>query len=146
FFFTSDQGRTQAKRIALGYLVSTVVFTVSIALPGPGRYVAWALALAQEAGFLLLGQRRRSGRRPRSRDEAVQSMMAAPADPELAVNAPHLAERFGLFMIILLGEIVISVGTAAIVVEHRGVSYWLGLTFGLILAAALWWIYFTSAA
>jgi low temperature requirement protein LtrA len=146
FRYTSDRGPTQSKRIALGYVVSTVVFAGSAALSGPGRYVAWGLALAQEAGFLLLGQRRRRSTRPRNRAEAVKSMMDAPTDPELAVNAAHLAERFGLFMIILLGEIVVSVGAAAIAIEHRSIRYWMGLILGLILAAALWWIYFTSAA
>ena len=49
-------------------------------------------------------------------------------------------------MIILLGEIVVSVGAAALDVEDRGASYWVGLLSGLVLAAALWWIYFDSAA
>ena len=49
-------------------------------------------------------------------------------------------------MIILLGEIVVSVGVAAVDVPDRGVHYWVGLLAGLILAAALWWIYFDAAA
>jgi low temperature requirement protein LtrA len=73
-------------------------------------------------------------------------MLAPPSDPALRVDAAHVAERFGLFMIILLGEIVISVGSAAILVEDHGASYWSGLMAGFVLAAALWWIYFASSA
>src|SRR6185312_2603811 len=62
------------------------------------------------------------------------------------VDAAHLAERFGLMMIILLGEVVVGVGTAAVDLPDHGARYWLGLLAGLVLAAALWWIYFTAAA
>jgi low temperature requirement protein LtrA len=143
--YRSDQHRLTARRVSAGYVVSALAFGLSAMLPAPWRYIVWGLALVQEAGFLLLGETRRRPRR-RDRDEALKSMMAPPRDPALLVDAAHLAERFGLFMIILLGEIVVSVGAAAILVEHHGATYWLGLCSGLILAAALWWIYFSSAA
>jgi low temperature requirement protein LtrA len=162
FAFTSDQRRRIARRISLRYAISTALFVISALLPLPWRYVFWGLALAQEAGLLLTEARERSkARRGKGdwnederdgqardgvdRDEALAEAFAAPARGELQVNAHHLAERFGLFMIIMLGEIVISVGSAAIVVHHPGVHYWLALLSGLILAAALWWVYFTSA-
>src|SRR5262249_44416022 len=46
FPFVSDRGSTRAKRISIGYVVSTVLFAGSAALTGPGRYVLWAIALA----------------------------------------------------------------------------------------------------
>jgi len=49
-------------------------------------------------------------------------------------------------MIILLGEIVVSVGFSAADVDHATAGTWTGLLAGLVLAAALWWIYFDSAA
>ena len=49
-------------------------------------------------------------------------------------------------IIILLGEVVVSVGSSAAEVPDHGARYWLGLLGGLVLAAALWWIYFTAAA
>lgn len=87
-----------------------------------------------------------SERRRRQRATWARTMFAAPTDPSLAVDAAHLAERFGLFMIILLGEIVVSVGASALEVHAQGATYWLNLLAGLVLAAALWWIYFDSAA
>jgi low temperature requirement protein LtrA len=140
-----------ARRVAVGYSVSTVVFAASAFVSTPARVALWAVALIQEASFLLLAGTRRPGQRRerparRSRVEAFRAMLKPPADPSLGVDAAHLSERFGLMMIILLGEIVISVGASAVDVPDRGLHFWLGLLAGLILAAALWWIYFTSAA
>ena len=57
----------------------------------------------------------------------------------------HFAERFGLFLIILLGEVVISAGDAS----RRGAATtagWVALAAAMVLAAALWWLYFDAAA
>jgi low temperature requirement protein LtrA len=105
----------------------------------------WVLILAQEAGLLLLGRKpRRAGRT--GRDEALRAMLKPPGEAGLRIDASHLSERFGLFMIILFGEIVVSVGGSAILVEDRGPAYWIAVLSGFVLAAALWWIYFASAA
>ena len=148
FAFTSDR----ARQVALGYGVSTVAFVIAAFLPSPWRYVLLAFALIQEAGFLLLrnGERSRERGEERqarpSRTESLRAMLRPPADPARRVDAAHLAERFGLMMIILLGEVVVSVGGSAVEVTDHDPRYWLGLLAGLVLAAALWWIYFTAAA
>jgi low temperature requirement protein LtrA len=152
FAFTPGQGR----QVAIGYGVSTVAFAVSAFLPGPWCYALWAFALIQEAGFLLLrdGERSRDRTREggeehharRSRTESLRAMLRPPADPARRVDAAHLAERFGLMIIILLGEVVVAVGASAADVTVHGPRYWLGLLGGLFLAATLWWIYFTAAA
>ncbi|MFC7484678.1 low temperature requirement protein A [Luedemannella flava] len=72
--------------------------------------------------------------------------MTPPADPGRAVNAAHLAERFNLFMIILLGEVVIAVAYTAVDMHGAEGAVQLGLLAGLVLAGALWWIYFDSSA
>ncbi|WP_410573768.1 low temperature requirement protein A [Amycolatopsis sp. cmx-4-61] len=132
------------RRISWGYAFSAVLFAVSALLPHHG--LLWALALVQEAGFLLLGDRqdRRRGERP-TREKRWRTMLAPPRDPSLAVDSAHLAERFGLFMILLLGELVITVGTAALERPADDLGYWLALAGGLVLAGALWWVYFSSA-
>jgi len=146
-----------ARRVAIGYGLSAAAFAVSAFVPGPWRYVIWALALLQEAGFLLLrneewAEKRhgeRTGQHPparRSRLESMRAMLKPPADPARGVDAGHLAERFGLMIIILLGEVVVAVAAAAAGVPRHDTWYWLGLLAGLVLAAALWWIYFTAAA
>ncbi|MET8764029.1 low temperature requirement protein A [Lentzea sp. NPDC004782] len=141
------------RRISWGYAASAVLFGVSALLPLPWVFVVWAFSLLQEAGFLLLGDRRdrhlgRDRAQPRTRptrEGRWRELFAAPRDPALAVDSAHLAERFGLFMILLLGELVITVGTAALARPADDLGYWLALVGGLLLAGALWWMYFTSA-
>jgi low temperature requirement protein LtrA len=136
--------RAYDRRAALGYGLSAVLFVLVAAVHGPFRYVLWAYALAQEGAVVLLRKRRAA--RERLREDRIAEQLRAPSDPARAVDAGHLAERFGLFMIILLGEIVITVGGSALDAVEQDRAYWLGLCGGLVLAGALWWIYFTSAA
>jgi low temperature requirement protein LtrA len=131
-------------RAIVGYGLSALLFALVAAVDGPLAYVLWGYALAQEAGVVLLRRRRAGRERPNA--DRLAEQLRPPSDPTRAVDAGHLAERFGLFMIILLGEIVITVGRSALDQEERGMAYWLGLCGGLVLAGGLWWIYFTSAA
>jgi low temperature requirement protein LtrA len=158
--FALTAGR--ARQVAAGYGLSTVVFVASAFVPSPWRYLLWGFTLIQEAGFLLIrsgqpprargerGQRRerrRAGGRPkRGRAESLRAMLQPPPDPAGRVDSGHLAERFGLMIIILLGEVVVAVGGSAAGVPVHHTAYWTGLLAGLVLAAALWWIYFTAAA
>ncbi|MCK9897209.1 low temperature requirement protein A [Frankia sp. AgB32] len=131
--------------------LSTVAFTASAFVPGPWPYVLWALALLQEVGHLLLRGadrgRPRGGERPARPDRAerFRMMLRQPEDPARRVDAAHLAERFGQIVIVLLGEVVVAVAASA-VDEDRHAQYWLGLSAGLVLAAAVRWIYFTASA
>jgi low temperature requirement protein LtrA len=138
------------RRISGGYAISAVLFGVSAIVPHPWLFVLWAFTLLQEAGFLLLGDRpahRRGEPRERpTRASRWRTLLAPPRDPNLAVDSAHLAERFGLFMILLLGELVITVGTAALERPADDLGYWSALLGGLVLAGALWWLYFSSAA
>ncbi len=61
------------------------------------------------------------------------------------VSAGHFAERFGLIVIIALGESIVAIGAGI-----AGVELDAGLVaaavFGVVLSAALWWAYFDIAA
>lgn len=144
-FLLGGRSGPEARRTGWSYLASAAIFALSAALDGPWCYVLWAVALVQEAGFLLLGDRRDQPRE-RSRTARLRALFKPPANARLAVDAGHLAERFGLFMIILLGELVIAVGVAAVGRQHQDTGYWLSVSGGFVLAAALWWVYFDSAA
>jgi len=134
-------------RIGWGYAVSTLLFVASAFASPPWLYVLWGFALLQEAGFLLLGDRgpRRRGEMP-SRATKWREMFTPPRQPHQALDPAHLSERFGLFIILLLGELVITVGGAVLERPSDDAGYWLVVVGGLVLAGALWWIYFTSAA
>jgi low temperature requirement protein LtrA len=57
----------------------------------------------------------------------------------------HFSERHGLIVIIALGESIVAIGVGAEAVEvDAGVV--VAATFGIALAAALWWLYFDIVA
>ncbi|MCL1600704.1 MAG: low temperature requirement protein A [Actinomycetia bacterium] len=62
-----------------------------------------------------------------------------------AIDAKHFAERFGLLVIIALGESIVGIGLAAADVP-RDTIHLISLSLMFIVAAALWWSYFDKAA
>jgi low temperature requirement protein LtrA len=129
------------RRIARAALFSAGLFAVSIVVPEPLRYVLWAVGIAAESGPMLSEDRDAARRARRDHDWAALK----PADPAEALDPHHFAERFGLFLIILLGEVLVEAAQAA-VHTHTSAADWSGLVAAMVLAAALWWVYFDSAA
>ena len=115
---------------------------VSIGVPEPFRYALWAIGIAIESGAMLHEDREAARRARREHDFDALT----PADPAEALDAHHFAERFGLFLIILLGEVVVEAGQASVDGHVDSVDGWVALVAAMILAAALWWLYFDSAA
>jgi low temperature requirement protein LtrA len=62
-----------------------------------------------------------------------------------AIDAKHFAERFGLFVIIALGESIVGIGLAAAHVP-RDLVHLIALGLMFTVAAGLWWSYFDKAA
>jgi low temperature requirement protein LtrA len=60
------------------------------------------------------------------------------------IAAEHFAERFGLIILIALGESIIAIGFGAGSDLDAGVL--LSVTLGVIVVSALWWLYFDVAA
>jgi low temperature requirement protein LtrA len=129
-------------RITRACMLSAGMFAVSIAVPEPWRYVLWGVAVAQESGVLLAEDRGARRRARRDRDLAA----LAPQDPAEALDAHHFAERFGLFLIILLGEVVVEAGQVSLDGHVAGSGGWAAIAATMIFAAALWWLYFDAAA
>jgi low temperature requirement protein LtrA len=63
----------------------------------------------------------------------------------MQLNAGHLAERFGLFVLIALGESVVAVGTAA-GAKDLTVVQGFAVAAAFVLSCGLWWVYFHFAA
>lgn len=89
---------------------------------GTARYACWALAIAIDVTALYV--------------QGVEGWQ---------VQAGHLAERFGLIIIIALGESIVSVGVGA---QGKAMDAELivGVLLGMAAAAALWWAYFDVVA
>jgi len=60
-------------------------------------------------------------------------------------DAGHLAERFGLFLLIALGESVVAIGTSTSF-THPGAADILAIGAAFALSCGLWWVYFHFAA
>ena len=126
------------RRIVRAYGASALLFVISIWVPEPWRYLLWAIAIGGESGAVLRDDREAKRQMRRDRDFSA----LGPVDPNERLDPHHFAERFGLFLIILLGEVVISTASA----EVGDAASWAVLAAAMVLAAALWWLYFDAAA
>src|SRR3954454_12147154 len=123
--------RGHASQTAIAGFAATVaigmaLLAIGAAVGGVGQVVLWSTAAAIDyAGPAWLTRERLRG---------LQRVAVA-----------HFAERYGLFIIIVLGESVVSIGAAA---THRDITASLlaALAFGLTITVALWWLYFDRTA
>ena len=112
------------------YLLSMLLFIGSIFVASPIRFYFWGVAL-------LLSLLAPLYMRLRSNSPEIQAQI------DLSMNiSESLVERFGLFTIIVLGEVIIGIVSG--VNEHHDLTWQVGVTAGLgmLVAIGLWWIYF----
>jgi low temperature requirement protein LtrA len=133
-FAAADRGsleRERAGRILTWFVGAGVLWIAGGFADGEGRTALWLAALALDYGAPLV-------------------LFWVPGRPRLAgetwqVETGHFAERFGLFVIIALGESIVITGatTAELELDTATVGAFAGAFLG---SAALWWLYFTSIA
>ena len=119
--------RVVALRYAVGVGVVQALWLLRLALPDTAGLIAFfPLALA---------------------DIAVP-IWAERAGPMTRWHPEHIAERYGLFTLIVLGEVILAATTAVQAGRGEGVSAaLLGLAGGgLLLVFGLWWVYFLRPA
>src|ERR687893_296037 len=104
--------------LAPGFLAAPALLVVAGLLDGFAQGAFWAAALAIDLGVSFV--RGVSGFR---------------------VHAGHFVERYGLIVIIALGESIVAVGVGASGLE-LGAGVVVAAVLGVALAAALWWAYF----
>jgi low temperature requirement protein LtrA len=112
-----------------GYLLAAVLFAASVAVDGPAKYWLWAIALASEVIGWVIGMHRWTP--PETQEgEAI------------ITTTPSLIERMGLFVIIVLGEVIVgAVAGMADLDPLDATGIVIGLL-GVLVAIGLWWIYF----
>src|SRR3954452_20168768 len=123
--------RGHASRSAISGFAATVaigmaLLAIGAAVGGVGQVALWGTAAAIDyAGPAWLTRERLRGLQ--------------------RVAVSHFAERYGLFIIIVLGESVVTIGTAA---THREIAASLlaAFAFALTITIALWWLYFDRTA
>lgn len=117
------EARELAGRYTLSFAVALVIWCVSLFVPEPTRFVLWAIALLIEIS---------------------NGPITYATIKQVPAQVSHMDERFGLFVIIVLGEAVIAVvsGVASSNWVLPAVLSGLG---GFILAGTTWWMYFSHA-
>lgn len=115
--------RTTVNRTAVGGLVAIVLLICGASVVGFAGYACWALAVVADYAIVFIVSRfgwRNAARQPRA-----------------TLASGHFAERYGLIVIIALGETILGAEVAALNV----LTLLLALT-GVALLAALWGTYF----
>jgi low temperature requirement protein LtrA len=112
-----------------GYLVSAILFAVSAAFDGPVVYWLWVVGLAAQVIGWVIGMHRWTPPETQQGEAII-------------TTTPSLIERMGLFVIIVLGEVIVGAvsGMADLhPLDTHGIV--VGLL-GVVVAIGLWWIYF----
>ncbi|WP_110885934.1 low temperature requirement protein A [Deinococcus yavapaiensis] len=114
-----EEGRELNAKYAAGFAIGTALWAASLAVDGSARYWIWGVAIVLEI---------------------VATVLAYTTSRRIPAQVSHMDERFGLFTIIVLGESVIAVASGA---KASGIeSAWPVAAVGLMLAGAVWWLYF----
>ena len=123
--------RERAARILIWFVAAGTLWIAGALVDDSARVVLWLLALAIDYVAPLV-------------------TYWVPGRPRLEgstwdVGTEHFAERFGLFIIIALGESIVITGATTSELELTTARL---IAFGMafLATAALWWLYFTSVA
>jgi low temperature requirement protein LtrA len=117
------QARTLIAVYSVAEGLAGTLWLAGAVAPAPARYLCWAAAVAAEAAAPIMATMRSAG---------------------LPLHFEHLPERFGLFVILVLGE---SIAAIAVGVHE---THWEPVTvtiaaLGFVVAVSLWWTYFDLA-
>jgi low temperature requirement protein LtrA len=110
--------RTAVLRLAPWFLVAPTVVLAGGFADDPWRTSLWTISIAIDV---------------------VGTLLAA----GFRVSVAHFVERYGLIVIIALGESIVAIGVAALELERDGV-FALAVAVSFAGAAAAWWAYFDS--
>ena len=123
--------RPLSRPYVLAFLFSTLLFVLSVFVPAPWRFGLWGLGLLTSLALPVVTLN--MGRN--------NPQMQAQIDISFSVS-PSAVERFGLFTIIVLGEVI--VGVVSGVAGHHHLNWLVGITaaLGMLIAIGMWWIYF----
>ncbi len=108
-------GLKAARFVPMNFLSAATVISAGF-VSGPARYLLWILAIALHVLTSFLG----TGLR-------------------FEIRVSHFVERHDVLLLVALGESIVAIGAAGLLLDLRFI---LAAVLGLILSAALWWIYF----
>jgi low temperature requirement protein LtrA len=117
------QARTLIAVYVVAESIAATLWLAGTVAPAPARYLCWAAAVAAEAAAPIMATMRSAG---------------------LPLHFEHLPERFGLFVILVLGESVAAIAVGVHETHWEPVTVTVAVL-GFVTAVSLWWIYFDLA-
>ena len=118
-----ETARPIARLYMAGAAAGSLLWAMSLLVPRPVGFVLWAVAILVEALVPLLATR---------------------SSTDVPLHVEHLPERFGLFVILVLGESIAGVAHGLYDAKWSGSAIPVALLC-FVLTAALWWSYFDLA-
>lgn len=118
--------RPVSRRYTIGFSTSIALLLISTQITPPLRFMLWAVAL-------LL-------------DLFTPAFTATYQTQLPRFSTSKLPERFGLFVLIVLGEAIVGVISGVAAKEDLTLVTGIALALGMALAFGLWWIYFDFIA
>jgi len=121
------EGRGTALRYAAGVTVVEAGWVAMLALPSGARPWVWLFLACADLAVPLWAERRHS----------------------TAWHPHHIAERYGLFTLIVLGESILAATLAvqeAVDTRHATAGLYGVAAGGLLIVFAMWWLYFAKPA
>ena len=115
FMYVRGVGWKAARFVPMNFLSAGAVIGAGF-IDGPAKYGFWVLAIALHV---------------------ITSFLSSGLQFEIRVG--HFVERHGLLLLVALGESIIAIGASGLELDLRFI---VAAVLGLILSAALWWIYF----
>ena len=106
----------------LGFSIAVMLWWLSVLMPVPYVFYVWMLAMLIDMATPILLRKKLN---------------------VISVHAEHLPERTGLLVIILLGESILGVVTAAESTQWN-MLFLMNLFFGFSLVCCVWWLYFDT--
>ncbi|MBI4932560.1 MAG: low temperature requirement protein A [Actinobacteria bacterium] len=132
----------------IGVLVVVLVIQASVSLGNAATRASWiryASVASLAPVFVLVGAFFDGAARPLIWCGAVVAAligaMRAGSTGEWHINPVHFAERHALFVIISLGEVLVSVGATAAAKNLSAIRV-TAVVVSVVVACVLWWIYF----
>ena len=113
------------------FLINTLLFAGSVFFEENIRYWMWFIAMILSLVLPL------SSVLVARKNEVARKQMDIISDA-----TPSLVERFGLFTIIVLGEVVVAIVSATSSIHHLSLISGIKALLGTLIAIGLWWIYF----
>lgn len=123
--------RPASQPYVFGFLIATLLFIVSAFVPAPLRFYLWGIAvlLSLLMPFMVIFLGRSN---PQLQEELARSNSLTPS----------AVERFGLFTIIVLGEVIVGVVNGLAEHHHLDGTVLITAALGMLIAISLWWVYF----